>query len=74
MNTRGYNTFLCGKPGALRYQRMPHIAQARLLAIAMSDDLLFNPEEFAHLKECKDCIERWYECIAEVGRQLEQDG
>ena len=53
---------------------MPHIAQARLLAIAMSDDLLFSPEEFAHLKECKDCIERWYECIAEVGRQLEQDG
>ena len=51
----------------------PHVPTARLLAVAMSEDLLITPEEFEHLNECKDCLERWRECIEEAGRRLEQD-
>jgi hypothetical protein len=47
------------------------IAAERLLAVALADDLLLTPEEFAHLKACRDCFEGWSESIAESGRRLE---
>ena len=50
-----------------------HVPKERLLALAISDDLLLTPEEFAHLKECKDCFDRWQESVEEAGRRLEQD-
>jgi hypothetical protein len=50
----------------------PCVASERLLAVAMSNDLLFTAEEFVHLEECKDCFERWQECVAQAGRHFEQ--
>jgi hypothetical protein len=52
---------------------LPHVPKDRLLAVVISDDLLLTPEEFAHLTECKECLERWRECMEEAGRRLEQD-
>jgi hypothetical protein len=51
----------------------PCIASQRLSAVAMTDDLLFTPEELEHLETCHDCLERWTEYIAESGRLLEEE-
>jgi hypothetical protein len=53
-------------------QSLPHVPKERLLAVAISDDLLLTPEEFAHLNECKKCLERWQECVEEAGRHFKQ--
>jgi hypothetical protein len=50
----------------------PCIASERLLAVAMSNDLLFTVEEFAHLEKCKDCFARWQKSVEDAGRHLEQ--
>jgi hypothetical protein len=55
-------------------QSSPHVPTARLLAVAMSEDILITPEEFEHLNQCKDCLERWRECIEKAGRHFEQEG
>ena len=46
----------------------PHVPRERLLAVAMSDDLLLTPEEFAHLNECKESFE-----LDETGRSTFRD-
>jgi hypothetical protein len=51
---------------------LPHVASERLLAVAISNDLLLTAEEFAHLNECNECSERWRECMKEAGRQFER--
>jgi hypothetical protein len=38
----------------------------------MENDVLFTPEEFNHLKGCRDCLEGWADSIAESGRRLEE--
>ena len=53
-------------------QSLPHVPKERLLAVAISDDLLVTPEEFAHLNECKECLERWQECLEEAERHFRQ--
>jgi hypothetical protein len=52
---------------------LSHVPKERLLAVAISDDLLLTPEEFAHLNGCKECFERWRECTEEAGRRLEEE-
>jgi hypothetical protein len=49
---------------------MPCIGTERLLAVAQAHDLLLTPEEFDHLKTCRDCQEEWSACVAESGRRL----
>jgi len=50
-------------------QSLPHLTRERFLAVILSDDLVFTPEEFAHLKEC---FERWCESMEEAGRRFEE--
>ena len=51
---------------------MTCIPTERLFAVAMENDVLFTPEEFNHLKGCRDCLEGWADSIAESGRRLEE--
>jgi hypothetical protein len=40
-----------------------HVRLEKLLKVAASDDLLFTPDEFNHLKRCSGCFKRWSEFI-----------
>jgi hypothetical protein len=48
------------------------IQTERLLSVALSGDLLLTPDEFDHLEACRNCLDRWGECIAEAGRRLQE--
>jgi hypothetical protein len=51
---------------------MACISTERLLAVAVADDLLLTSDELDHLEWCRDCVERWGECITESGRRIEE--
>jgi hypothetical protein len=51
---------------------MACIPTERLLAVAVADNLLLTPDEFDHLEWCRDCVERWGECITESGRRIQE--
>jgi EAL domain-containing protein (putative c-di-GMP-specific phosphodiesterase class I) len=42
-----------------------HIPKARLLAVAVDDELIFTLEEFNHLKACQECFVAWTEFICQ---------
>src|SRR6266496_1424450 len=42
-----------------------HIPKARLLAVAVDDELIFTLEEFNHLKACRECFVVWTEFICQ---------
>jgi hypothetical protein len=51
---------------------MSCISTERLLAVAVADAVLITPEEFGHLKGCRDCFEQWAEFIEEWDPRVEE--
>jgi hypothetical protein len=49
-----------------------HISISRLLAMALSDTLVFTLPEFNHLKVCAGCFQQWSDFIKEALRDEEQ--
>jgi len=45
-----------------------HVPIKRLLAVASTDDMVFIPEEFNHLKECAECFGMWTDFIQQLIR------
>ena len=43
-----------------------HVPLKRLLVGAAADNLIFDLEEFNHLKECEECFTRWSDVIDQL--------
>ena len=56
-------SFVKGQSEKTRVDFMIHVDIARLRDVAETDDLVFTPEEFHHLKRCADCFLIWVEFI-----------
>ena len=50
-----------------------HLPVKRLLDVAFSGDLVFDVDEFNHLKECRDCLTTWTEFDSQSVRENEMD-
>jgi hypothetical protein len=50
-----------------------HLPVKRLLDVAISDDLIFDMDEFNHLEECRDCLTTWVEFNTQWVRENEMD-
>jgi hypothetical protein len=68
-NPTPYNPF---PPPLETLDMLACIPTERLLAVAIADHLLLTPDEFDHLGACRDCIERWEECMVAAGRRFER--
>jgi hypothetical protein len=49
---------------------MAHIPDSRLLSVA-KEDLIFATEEYAHLKECPECFNKWAAFVKSTDAQEE---
>jgi hypothetical protein len=51
---------------------MTHVPEERLIAVA-KEDLTFTQQEFAHLRICAECLNRWAELIRQRHEDEEKD-
>jgi len=49
---------------------MAHIPDSRILSVA-KEDLIFATEEYAHLKECPECFNKWAAFVKSTDAQEE---
>jgi hypothetical protein len=51
-------------PSVLTFSLMvEHVPMKRLLQVAADDTLIFNQEEFNHLKDCPSCFNEWSQFV-----------
>jgi len=45
---------------------MPHIPSERLADVVTDDDEIFTDQEFAHIRWCMDCLNKWKALLDEA--------